>query len=169
MSLTLYDITVPVFIRAFGNLTEILRKGEAFADEKGIAHKELLETRLVHDMYPLTAQIQRASDTAKFVPVRVGQIESIAMADDEVTFADLHARIEKTVAFLNSVDPASMADRDDAEVILKTRSGETKFTGKSYVLGFALPNFYFHVATAYAILRHKGVPIGKMDYIGRSQ
>ncbi|CDN56489.1 Hypothetical protein RG1141_CH41750 [Neorhizobium galegae bv. officinalis bv. officinalis str. HAMBI 1141] len=169
MSLTLYDVTVPVFIRAFGNLTEILKKGEAFADEKGLAHKELLETRLVDDMYPLISQIQRASDTAKFVPVRVGQIENIPMADEEVTFADLHARIEKTVALLNSVDPATMANREDAEVIVKTRSGETKFTGKSYVLGFALPNFYFHVTTAYAILRHKGVPIGKMDYIGRSQ
>jgi hypothetical protein len=169
MSLTLYDVTVPVFIRAFGNLTEILKKGEAFADEKGLAHKELLETRLVDDMYPLISQIQRASDTAKFVPVRVGQIENIPMADEEVTFADLHARIEKTVALLNSVDPATMVNREDAEVIVKTRSGETKFTGKSYVLGFALPNFYFHVTTAYAILRHKGVPIGKMDYIGRSQ
>lgn len=169
MSLSLYDITVPVFIRAFGNLTEILKKGEAFADEKGIAPRELLETRLIDDMYPLTAQIQRASDTAKFVPVRVGRIENLPMADEEVTFADLHARIDKTVAFLKSVDPASMADREDAEVVVKTRSSSTTFTGKSYVLGFALPNFYFHVTTAYAILRHKGVPVGKMDYIGRSQ
>jgi uncharacterized protein len=169
MSLSLYDITVPVFLRNFANLTEILKKGEAFADEKGIAHKELLEARLVEDMYPLTAQIQRASDSAKFTAVRVGQVESVSMADEEVTFADLHARIEKTVAFLNTVDPASMANREDAEVILTTRNGSKTFTGAGYVLNFALPNFYFHVTTAYAILRHKGVPVGKMDYIGRSE
>jgi hypothetical protein len=118
-------------------------------------------------MLPLTGQIQRASDSAKFVPVRVGGVENVPFSDDEVTFADLHARIEKTVAFLKDVVPASMADREDIEVVLKTRSGETTFNGKSYVLGFALPNFYFHVTTAYAILRHKGVPVGKMDYLGR--
>ncbi|MCC2613150.1 DUF1993 domain-containing protein [Neorhizobium sp. Rsf11] len=169
MSLSLYDITVPVFIRAFGNLTEILKKGEAYADEKGLAHKELLNARLIEDMYPLIAQIQRASDAAKFVPVRLGQVENVPMDDNEATFADLHARIERTVTFLKSVDPAVMADREEAEVVLKTRSGSTTFTGRNYVLGFAIPNFYFHVTTAYAILRHKGVPIGKMDYIGRSQ
>jgi hypothetical protein len=169
MSLSLYDISVPVFIRAFGNLTDILRKAETFADEKGLAHKELLDARLIEDMYPLPAQIQRASDTAKFVPVRVAQLENLPMADDEVTFADLHARIGKTVAFLKSIDPASMEGRDEAEVVLKTRTGSTTFTARNYVLGFAIPNFYFHVTTAYAILRHKGVPIGKMDYIGRSQ
>jgi hypothetical protein len=168
MSLSLYDVSVPAFLRGFANLTDILKKGEAFADEKGIAHKELLEARLFEDMLPLTAQIQRASDTAKFVPVRVGGYENVPMADEEATFADLHARIEKTVAFLNSVVPATMADRDDIEVVLKTRSGETTFTGKGYVLGFALPNFYFHATTAYAIQRHKGVPIGKKDYLGRA-
>lgn len=169
MSLSLYDVTIPVFIRAFGNLSEILKKAEAFANEKGISHKELLETRLIEDMYPLIAQIQRASDSAKFVAVRVGQLENLPMADEEVTFADLHARIEKTVAFLKSVDPKSMDNREEAEVVLTTRSGSKTFTGRSYVLGFALPNFYFHVTTAYALLRHKGVPIGKMDFIGRSE
>ncbi len=167
MSLSLYDVSVPAFLRGFANLTEILKKAEAFADENGIAHKELLEARLIEDMLPLTGQIQRASDAAKFVPVRLGAVENVSMADEEVTFADLHARIDKTVAFLKDVVPAGMADRDDIDVVVKTRSGETAFTGKSYVLGFALPNFYFHVTTAYAILRHKGVPIGKMDYLGR--
>ncbi|WJH41769.1 DUF1993 domain-containing protein [Aliirhizobium terrae] len=167
MSLSLYDVSVPAFLRGFANLTDILKKGEAFADEKGLAHKELLESRLFEDMLPLTGQIQRASDSAKFVAVRVGQVENLAMADEEVTFADLHARIDKTFAFLKSVDPASMIGREDAEVTVKTRSGETRFTATGYVLGFAIPNFYFHVSTAYAILRHKGVPIGKMDYLGK--
>ncbi|TDK35713.1 DUF1993 domain-containing protein [Rhizobium deserti] len=168
MSLSLHDVTVPAFLRALDNLSEILRKGEAFADEKGMAHEDLLQARLYEDMLPLTGQIQRASDSAKFVPVRVGQIENLPMADEEASFADLHARIEKTVAFLKAVDPASMSGREEAEVVVKTRSGSTTFTGKTYVLGFALPNFYFHVTTAYAILRHKGVPVGKMDYIGRA-
>ncbi|KQQ38612.1 hypothetical protein ASG19_06150 [Rhizobium sp. Leaf306] len=168
MSLSLYDVSVPAFIRGFANLSEILKKAEAFADEKGIPHSQLLEACLIEDMLPLTGQIQRASDTAKFVPVRVGQLENVAMEDNEVTFADLHARIDKTVAFLKTVVPASMSGRDEAEVVLKTRSGEMKFTATDYVLGFALPNFYFHLTAAYAILRHKGVPIGKTDYLGRS-
>ncbi len=169
MSLTLYDISIPVFLRAFDNLTEILKKGEAFADEKGIPHAQLLEARLYEDMLPLTGQIQRASDSAKFVPIRVGGVENLPMADEETTFADLHARIRKTADFLKAVDPAGMADKADIEVVIKTRSGSTTFNGKSYVLNFALPNFFFHVTTAYAILRHMGVPVGKLDFIGRPE
>jgi len=169
MSLTLYDISIPVFLRAFDNLTEILKKGEAFADENGIPHAQLLEARLYEDMLPLTGQIQRASDSAKFVPIRVGGVENLPMADEETTFADLHARIRKTADFLKAVDPAGMADKEDIEVVIKTRSGSTTFNGKSYVLNFALPNFFFHVTTAYAILRHKGVPVGKLDFIGRPE
>lgn len=167
MSLSLYDISVPVFIRGFSNLSEILKKGEAFADEKGIEHKQLLEARLFEDMSPLTAQIQRASDTAKFVAVRVGEIDNVPMDDNEVTFADLHARIEKTVAVLKALPSTSMDGREQAEVVLKSRESSRTFTARDYVLGFAVPNFYFHVTTAYAILRHKGVPIGKMDFLGR--
>ncbi|MGF9562062.1 DUF1993 domain-containing protein [Neorhizobium sp. JUb45] len=166
MSLSLYDITLPAFIRAFENLSAILKKGEAFADEKGLDHKTLLEARLIEDMAPLTSQIQRASDTAKFVAVRVAGIDDVPMADEEVTFADLHARIEKTVEILKAVEASAMEGKDDIEVVLKTGSGSTTFTARDYVLGFAIPNFYFHVTTAYAILRHKGVPIGKMDYLG---
>ena len=168
MSVSLYDITVPVFIRALNNLSEILKKGEAFADEKGLKHKELLEARLYEDMGPLTSQIQRLSDTAKFVAVRVGQIDNVPMEDNEVSFADLHARIEKTIGVLKSVSPEQMAGREDAEVILKVGGNEVPFTGTSYILGFAIPNFYFHVTTAYDILRHKGVPVGKRDYLGRA-
>jgi hypothetical protein len=167
MSLTLYDISVPVFLRALSNLDEILKKGEAFADEKGIPHAELLQARLIEDMLPLTGQVQRASDSAKFVPVRVGGVDNLPMADEEASFADLHARIRKTADFLRQVDPEVMADKEQVEVVIKTRAGSTTFSGRSYVLNFALPNFYFHVTTAYAILRHKGVPIGKMDFIGK--
>lgn len=166
MSLSLYDVSVPAFMRGFANLTEILKKAEAFADERGIAHKELLEARLIEDMLPLTGQVQRASDAAKFVPVRLGVLDNLPMTDDEVTFAELHQRIERTERFLGDIVAASMADRDDVKVAVKNRSGELIFDGRGYVLGFALPNFYFHLTTAYAILRHKGVPIGKMDYLG---
>ncbi len=166
MSLSLHEITLPVFIRAFRNLSAILKKGEAFADEKGLDHKELLEARLIEDMAPLTAQIQRASDTAKFVAVRVAGIENVPMADEETTFADLHMRIEKTIAILEAVEASAMDGKDETEVVLKTGSGSMTFTAREYVLGFAIPNFYFHVTTAYAILRQKGVPVGKMDYLG---
>jgi hypothetical protein len=166
MSLSLYDVSVPAFLRGFANLSEILKKAQAFAEEKGLGPDELLGARLIEDMLPLIGQIQRVSDTAKFVIVRVAGTENVPMADEEKTFADLHARIDRTVEILKSVDPAAMADKEGIEVVLKTRNGETKFTGRDYVLGFALPNFYFHLTTAYAILRHKGVPIGKMDYLG---
>ncbi|PYE90431.1 DUF1993 domain-containing protein [Phyllobacterium leguminum] len=167
MSLSLYDITVPVFLRAFANLSEILEKGRAFAEEKGIPHADLLEARLFPDMAPLTAQIQRASDTAKFAAVRVAQVETVSMEDSEVSFDDLQARIAKTVAFLKAVPAHAMDGREEAEVELRTSQGSKTFTARDYVLGFAIPNFYFHVTTAYDILRHKGVPLGKLDYLGR--
>jgi len=166
MSISLYDASIPVFIRAFANLSAILEKGRAHADENGIDHAELLEARLYPDMAPLTAQIQRASDTARFTAVRVGQIEPLAIADNEVSFDDLQARIATTVDFLKAVPTDSMDGREDAHVELKTPNATIDFTGTSYVLGFAVPNFYFHVTTAYALLRMKGVPVGKLDYLG---
>ncbi len=168
MSLSLYDISVPVFLRAFRNLSDIIEKGRAFANEKGIPHSELLEARLFSDMAPLTAQIQRASDTAKFTAIRVGQVENVPMADTETSFDDLQARIAATVAFLEKVPPESMEGREIAEIVLKLGNLSKTFTAPEYLLAFALPNFFFHVTTAYDLLRHKGVPIGKLDFIGRS-
>lgn len=167
MAISLHDITIPVFVRSFANLAAILEKGRAFADEKGLAHSELIEARLISDMLPLAGQIQRASDTARFVPVRVGSVENVPMADNEASFDELQARIAATVDFLKAVPADAMDGREEAEMVVKTRSNELRFTGLSYVLEFALPNFHFHVTTAYAILRYKGVPVGKMDYLGR--
>ncbi|MGV8939474.1 MAG: DUF1993 domain-containing protein [Allorhizobium sp.] len=167
MSVTLYEVSVPVFIRAFDNLSAILNKAQTFATENEISDRDLLDARLFPDMGNLIAQIQRASDTAKFAVVRVGEIESISMADEEVTFEDLHGRINRTVEFLKSAPAGSMDGRDDAMVELKSGGSVRSFTARDYILGFALPNFFFHVTTAYAILRHKGVPIGKLDYLGR--
>jgi hypothetical protein len=166
MPLSLYDVSVPLFIRYLGNLSALLDKGRAHADANGLAHADLLEARLFEDMHPLTAQIQRASDGAKFTAMRVGQVEAPVMEDNEVGFDDLEARIARTIDFLKTVPANCMDGREAATIELKTPSTTLTFSGQDYVLGFALPNFFFHVTTAYDILRHKGVPIGKRDYIG---
>jgi hypothetical protein len=160
----LYAMTVPVFIRAFNNLDHVLAK----AIDSGIADEELVGARLIADMLPLSKQVQIASDTARFTAVRVGQASPAAMADDETTLAQLRDRVAKTIAFLEAVDAAGFADREGAEVILKLPKGEIPFTGQSYVTDFALPNFFFHVTMAYALLRMKGVPLGKMDFLAGS-
>jgi uncharacterized protein len=166
MATELYDLSVPAFLRGFKAMAAFLEKARAYADEQGIAHADLLTARLYDDMAPLTSQIQRASDAAKFAASRLAGIEPPAMPDTEASFDDLQARIAATVAFLNSVAPEAVNGREDADVELKTPSRSFHFKGRGYLLGFALPNFYFHMTTAYAILRHNGVPLGKMDYIG---
>jgi uncharacterized protein len=166
MALSLYDASIPMFLRGFASLSAILEKGRAFADETGMAHSELLEARLIEDMAPLTAQVQRCSDTAKGVAVRVGQVANVAMPDTETTFDELQARIAATVEFLKAVPASNFDGREDATVTLPTQNGEIPFVAKDYVLGFALPNFFFHLTTAYALLRMKGVPVGKLDYLG---
>ena len=166
MTTQLYDLTVPLFLRGFHAMSGFLAKGEAFAAEQGIDPAELLNARLFEDMAPLTGQVQRASDAAKFTAVRLGGVETVAMADEEASFAELQDRIAKTVAFLKSVPREAIDGKEDAAVTLTTPRASFDFTGQGYVLNFVLPNFYFHVTTAYAILRHKGVPIGKMDFLG---
>jgi hypothetical protein len=164
--LSLYDVTVPVFIRSLENLDRILEKGAAHFTDAGRAEGELAGVRLIEDMHPLTAQIQRASDTAKGVVTRIGGAENVAMADDEQTIADLRTRIAKTIEVLKSARPEAFDGKEEAMVEIKTPNRSLVFTGKSYVLDFAVPNFFFHVTTAYALLRKEGVPIGKMDYLG---
>ncbi|MGN6374118.1 MAG: DUF1993 domain-containing protein [Sphingomonas sp.] len=166
--LSLYDITIPAFLRGFDNLSAILEKGREHAREQGWDESELTNARLIADMAPLTAQVQRCSDTAKGVAVRIGQVENVAMADEEVTIDDLQARIEKTVQFLAEVPADAFEGREEAEVVLHTPSGDVPFVARDYAIGFAIPNFYFHLTTAYALLRMKGVPIGKLDYLGRA-
>jgi hypothetical protein len=167
MATELYDLTVPVFLRSFAALSALLEKGRAFADENGLDHAKLLDARLADDMAPLTSQIQRASDSAKGAAVRLGGVTNVAMADTEVSFDDLQARIAATVAFLKSVPREAIDGQEARAVTLPTPGGPIEFTGIGYALGFALPNVFFHVTTAYAILRHKGVPLGKLDYLGK--
>ena len=166
MTFSAYDITIPVFERGFANLTAVLAKGLAHAEQAGVDPNTYVETRLVADMDPLRSQIQRASDTAKGCAARLSGTAPPSFPDEEVTFADLQARIDKTRAYLAGFDAAAFAEAEERPVVLRNRAGETHFTGRDYILQHALPNFFFHVTTAYAILRHKGVPVGKRDYLG---
>lgn len=166
MSLSLYDVSIPVFIRTLENMSKFLEKGRSFADEKNMPHTALLDARLYEDMAPLTSQIQFASDASKFTAARMGRLDAPKMEDNESSFDELQARIAATIAFLKTVPANAMDGREDAEIVLQTPSRSITFRGNAYVLEFAMPNFFFHVTTAYALLRMKGVPVGKLDYLG---
>ena len=166
MAIELYDLSVPAFRRGFAALSAILEKARAHADERGIRHETLLTARLYEDMHPLTSQVQRASDAAKFALARLSGIDAPAMPDSEASFADLQDRITRTVAFLDTVPADAVNGKEAIDVEVKTPSRSFHFKGQDYLLGFALPNFYFHLTTAYAILRNQGLPLGKMDYLG---
>nr|WP_314545449.1 DUF1993 domain-containing protein [uncultured Massilia sp.] len=166
MSLTMSNLTVPVFVRGLRILSTLLEKGEEYAAENGIVPEVLLGARLADDMLPLSAQVQRASDTSKFAAQRIGGGDAPSFADDETSFQQLQERIAKTIAYLESVDTAQLDAGGEREVKVGWMPEGTVFTGESYLLTFALPNFYFHVVTAYDILRHKGVKLGKRDYLG---
>ncbi|OCK85642.1 hypothetical protein K432DRAFT_377413 [Lepidopterella palustris CBS 459.81] len=168
MPVSLYTLSVPVFIKHLNILNNLLTKGEEYATANNIPLSELLETRLAPDMAAFPFQIQRVSDTAKGAVIRVAGVENVSFEDTETTFPELHARIEKTIDFLKGMDESAFEGKDGQEVVFKTRNAELKFTSEQFLLQHALPNFFFHVTTAYAILRHKGVPIGKTDYMGRS-
>ncbi|MFN3620344.1 DUF1993 domain-containing protein [Sphingorhabdus sp.] len=162
----LYDVSIPAFVRGLKNLSIMLEKGKAFAAEQDMELSELLDARLIDDMAPLTRQIQMVTDTAKFVAVRVGQVENDPWPDEEASFPELEARVGKAIAFLQAASPAGFEGREEAAVVLTTPSGAIPFTGSTYVHGFAIPNFYFHLSMAYALLRMKGVPVGKLDFLG---
>ncbi|MEI2300181.1 DUF1993 domain-containing protein [Ensifer sp. MJa1] len=165
MALTIYQLTVPAFIQGFGVLGKLLDKAEAFASEKGIALDELVNARLAPDMLTLAGQVQRVSDTSKGAIGRLTSIEVPRFPDEEKTFADLRERIAKTVAFLETVQPTDLEDSGSREVTLNFPTLKVTFSGEEYLSKFVLPNFYFHLTTAYDILRHKGVPVGKADFL----
>lgn len=165
MSTSLYDLTIPVFIKALGNLAGFLEKGRAHAVESGANPDDLLQLRLIGDMHPLSAQIQRCSDSAKGCAVRLGGIENVSFPDDETTFDQLIARIEKTVDFLKTVPREAIDGKEDTDVVLAFPQRTLNFKGLGYVLDFALPNFFFHETVAYALLRANGAPIGKTDFL----
>ncbi|SAL17702.1 DUF1993 domain-containing protein [Caballeronia humi] len=166
MSLTMYRASIPAFIRGLEVLSTLLEKAAAFADEKGIAHADIIGARLAPDMLPFAAQIQRASDTSKLSAQRLAGGEAPRFEDNEDSFDALQERIANTIMYLKSIDAKQLDGSDTRTVTVKFKDAQPSFSGVDYLLGFGLPNFYFHVVTAYDILRHLGVPIGKMDYLG---
>lgn len=166
MSLPMSALTVPVFVRGLSILSTLLEKGEEHALEHDIAPAALLGARLAADMLPLSSQVQRASDAAKFAVKRISGGDAPGFADDETTFAQLQERIANTIAWLDSVDAGALDVGATREVSLQWGAASAEFTGTTYLLTVALPNFYFHVVTAYDILRNQGVKIGKLDFLG---
>src|SRR5256885_2381771 len=166
MNISMYQASTPRFVNTLKTLSAILDKAQAHAEANKIEPTVLTNCRLFPNMFPMKRQVQIACDTAKGAVARLAGVEVPKHEDTEETFADLKARIAKTVDFVLSVGAAKIDGSEAREVVLKMRSGEVKFTGMQHLLGHALPNFYFHVATAYNILRHNGVEIGKRDYIG---
>jgi hypothetical protein len=163
----MYSASIPVLLRMLDNLSAILHKAEAYAAERKIEPSVLLNARLAPDMLPLVSQVQIASDNAKGCAARLAGLDIPSYPDTESSFAELQARIAKTRAFLGSVTAAQIDGSEGRPIILNFPGMELKFSGQEYLLNFVLPNFYFHVTTAYAILRHNGLDVGKMDFLGR--
>jgi hypothetical protein len=161
MSFSPYDASVPIFVNALTNMRAWLDKAAAEKPEA-----ELLSASLAPDMRPLPAQYQMASDAAKNAVARLAGVEAPSMPDTESSFAQLRERCDRTIAFVRSVDPAALASSEDREVVLSFPNGMGyRFSGRDYLTGFAIPNFMFHVTTAYAILRASGVSLGKPDFL----
>jgi hypothetical protein len=166
MTISMYQASVPVFVRALTNLSSVLQKGEAHAKDKGQNPDNLLQQRLIFDMLPLIKQIQIACDTAARGTARLAGAEPKSFPDNETTLAEAHQRIDATIAYVKSFTAEQIDGSEERKVVMKTRSGETEFVGLAYLTEYALPNLFFHCATAYDILRVAGTSIGKLDYLG---
>jgi hypothetical protein len=166
MIISMYQASVPRFVNILGNLSKILDKAQAHVDAKKLDAGVLTTYRLFPDMLPMTTQVQIACDTAKGAVARLAGVEIPVYEDNETTLAELKARIAKTIAFIQTVTPKQIDGTEDKEIVIKRRDKETRDKGMQFLLDTALPNFYFHVTTAYNILRHNGIEIGKRDYLG---
>jgi len=167
MSLSLYDTTVPVFKQMLLALSDVLKKAETQAQERQYDPAVLLQTRLFPNMLPFVRQVQIACDFAKSVPARIAGIEVASYEDSEQTFAELQERISKTVAVLDTMSSAQFEGGADKQIVLRPGTPKEKtLSGQDYVLRYGLPQFFFHVTTAYDLLRHNGIEIGKKDYMG---
>jgi len=166
MSLSMYQASVPVFRHHITALSKILAKAEDHANARKLDHSALIQCRLYPDMFPLARQVQIASDTAKSAAARLAGVDVPSWEDHEATFAQLKERCEKTDKYLATFTPGQIDGSEEREVVLKMRDGQMTFTGQQYLLTFAIPNFYFHITTAYALLRQCGVEIGKRDFLG---
>ena len=167
-TISMYQASVPYFIRMLRNLRAIMEKGAAHASAKKFDTVVLVQARLAPDMLPFARQVQIASDNAKGCAARLAGIEPPKYEDMETTWDQLLERIDKTVAFLKTLKPEQVDGSEDRAITLTLRSGTLNFSGLDYLRFYAVPNFTFHVVTAYAILRHNGVEVGKADYLGRT-
>jgi hypothetical protein len=166
MAVTMYQASVPVFLQMLSSLAAILDKAEAYAAERKIDPAVLLGWRLAPDMFDLARQVQIATDHAKGCCARLAGVEVPKYADEETSFADLRARIARTIDFVRSFEPSDIDGSEDRDITNTAGGREMRSKGQQYLVNFVLPNFYFHVTTAYDILRHCGLPIGKRDFIG---
>ena len=166
MSFSIYDASAPVFVHMLKSLAAILKKGEASAEARKIDPSVLINDRLAPDMHPLSRQVQIATDAAKGCVARLAGLDIPSYPDTETTFADLQDRIAKTIAFIEGADAAAMEGSEDKSFTIKLRSGDLTLTGRELLLNMANPNLYFHITTAYLILRHNGVEVGKPDFLG---
>ena len=166
MAISMYQASVPQRKKMLVNLTAILTKAEKHAAAKGIDSKVLVEARLFPDMFPLAKQVQIACDQVKFGLARLASVEAPKFDDTESTLAQLKERIAKTIAFMDSINPEQIDGTETKEIKFSIKEWSFEFVGEQYVLTWVIPNFYFHITTAYNILRHNGVELGKTDYLG---
>ena len=166
MTISMYQASVPRFVNILGNFSNILDKAQAHIDAKKIADASLTAFRLFPDMLPMATQVQIACDTAKGVVARLAGVDIPAFEDNEKTLAELKARVAKTIAFIQTITPEQIDGTEDKDIVTKRGDNETHYKGMQFLLGHAIPNFYFHISTTYSILRHNGVEIGKRDFLG---
>jgi hypothetical protein len=163
----MYGASIPVFVRVLTNLKGVLAKGAAHAESRKIDPAVLASARLYPDMFPLTRQVWTASDTAKNGAARLAGVEAPKHADTETTFPELQSRLDKSLAYLKTFKPEQIDGSEERLIKLPAPGGDVTFRGEDYLFVFALPNLFFHATTAYNILRHNGVELGKMDFLGR--
>ena len=167
MTLSMHAASVPVFKQMLASLADVLSKAEAHATDRKIDPNALLQARLFPDMFPLVRQVQIACDFAKSVPARLAGAEVPAYDDSEQTFAELQARISKTLEFIEGLDVSAFDDSEQRQIVLRPGTPkERAIGGQAYLLNYGLPQFFFHVTTTYALLRHNGVELGKKDFMG---
>jgi uncharacterized protein len=168
MTISMYQASVPVFQRMIKNLDGILDKAAAWAATRKIEPLVLLQARLAPDMFALVRQVQIVTDNAKGAPARLAGLKPPVFEDNETSFAELKTRLQKTLTFLDSLKPAQIDGSEARDIVLKLGPREVTFKGQEYLLGFAIPNTFFHYSMSYAILRHNGLDLGKPDFLGAS-
>ena len=167
MSISMYQVSVPVFLRMMNNLIVILEKGMTHAEARKIDPEVLVNARLYPDMFPMLRQIRIATDAAMSGAARLAGMEPPKVESTETTFPELIGRVRKTIDYLNTFKPAQIDDSESRQITLTLRDGTLTLDGQTFLLNRVLPNMYFHITTAYDILRHNGVELGKKDYIGK--